>query len=317
MIKIIYLLSWVVVMTMCLLHLSHDNWILNKTSHTQPRAHCNQSLTRTRALTTILTSVSSDYITLVQVLGVSVSIYSDVNCQVDQILIVPDHLTIAQTDLEKLRLAGWSLMPLAHIPPPASVNKHTVKHSRYMQCFLKLHVFNMTQYEEVLFVDADTILCGNVMELFSHHIPRMRDKSVHLGWVYELTPVSVSSTFNSGVMLIRPSSRLSAHLMTSMQQIAFDVSLGDQGFLNAVFNTKDPVNAQSVHRQHYALPRKFNTLAHMPSTNKALWEHVNIDARIFHFTWLKPTALFLLPRCAYMGTLRFCGMWTRIRDQLL
>jgi len=162
-----------------------------KTSHTQPRAHCDQSLTRTRALTTILTSVSSEYITLVHVLGLSISMYSDIDCQVDQILIVPDHVIIAQTDLENLRLAGWSITSLAHIPAPANVNKHTVKHSRYMDCFLKLHVFNMTQNTEVLFVDADTILCWNVMELFSHHIPCMRDKRVHLGWVYDVTPISI------------------------------------------------------------------------------------------------------------------------------
>jgi len=315
--KTFYLLGWVVIMSMCLYHLSDDNWILNNTSHPQPRAQCNQSLTAKRALTTIITSVSSEYITLVLVLGRSISMYSDIDCQFDQILLVPDHVILSKRDQQNLQSVGWSITTLAHIPAPANVNKHTVKHNRYMDCFFKLHVFNMTQYTEVLFVDADAILCGNVMDLFSHHMPRMLDKQVHLGWVYDVTPWSDNNTFNSGVMLIRPSSQLSTHLLTSMHNIAFDPSLGDQGLLNAVFDTRGQDLTNSVLRQHYVLPRKFNTLAHMASTNPALWRHVNQDARIFHFTWLKPTALFLLPRCAYMGTLRFCDMWQRIRDQLL
>jgi len=316
--KRVYLLFWAVAMTMCLYQLSHDNFILDTITPHFPRSvHCNQTLTRTRALVTILTSISSDYTTLVQMLGLSISMHSDVDCQVDQILIVPDDVTIAQRDLDRFKFAGWRVMPLARIPPPASVNSHTVIHGRHLQCFSKLHVFNMTQYEAVLFVDADTILCGNVMEVFSHHIPRMRDQGVHLGWVYDVTVASMNSSFNSGVMLVRPCSHLSAHLLTSMQEIAFDPSFADQGFLNVVFNTRDPVHAESIHRQHYVLPPKFNAMANIPSINQELWEHVKTDARIFHFLWMKPTALFMLPRCAYMGTLHFCIMWQHIRSRLL
>ena len=307
--------------SVCLLTILHTNreaLLDTKPFDSHANITCNNNHTVRGAIVTILTAIDEDYINLVLVLGHSINLYDAVTCDIDRIVMIHDDAVFTPKTRSQLKLAGWSLMIVPQIAPPDAVNKLTVRYERYLKCFSKLHAFNMTQYETVLLLDADTILCGNVMELFIQYATRMRTIGVHLAWARDSRDKSnPNSSFNAGVMLIRPSNVLTHHLIENLNRITFEYAFSEQGYLTAMFNSSQPTPPGSIYRQYLILPQKFNLLAKIATTDNALWQKTWKDARIFHFTWLKPTALFLMPRCAYMGTLRFCGMWTRIRDQLL
>ena len=272
------------------------------------------NFTSRHAIVTVLTNISDEYLQLAIVLGYSITMYADVDNRVDRIIVTPFGDDLRDTVKQKLEFAGWTLVQMPAIPPPASVNVDTVKHARYVGCFSKLHVFNMTQYDAILYLDADTMLCGNIMELFTYYAPRMQKHGVHLAMARDsISDANADATFNAGVMLVRPSRTLTEELISNPHSVTFNHAFSEQGFLTAVFNTTHYIHAESAYKQLHVLPQKFNLMAHIASTDQALWQKTRKDARIFHFTWLKPTAQFLLLRCAYMGTLHFCKRWTHIQ----
>lgn len=272
------------------------------------------NFTSRHAIVTVLTNISDEYLQLAIVLGYSITMYADVDNRVDRIIVTPFGDDLRDTVKQKLEFAGWTVVQMPAISPPAGVNVDTVKHARYVGCFSKLHVFNMTQYDVVLSLDADTMLCGNIMELFTYYAPHMQKHGVHLAMARDsISDANADATFNAGVMLVRPSRTLTEELISNPHSVTFNHALSEQGFLTAVFNTTHYIHAESAYKQLHVLPQKFNLMAHIASTDQALWQKTRKDARIFHFTWLKPTAQFLLLRCAYMGTLHFCKRWTHIQ----
>ena len=272
------------------------------------------NFTSRHAIVTVLTNISDEYLQLAIVLGYSITMYADVDNRVDRIIVTLFGDGLRDTVKQKLEFAGWTVVHMPAIPPPAGVNVDTVKHARYVGCFSKLNVFNMTQYDAILYLDADTMLCGNIMELFTYYAPRMQKHGVHLAMARDsISDANADATFNAGVMLVRPSRTLTEELISNPHSVTFDHAFSEQGLLTAVFNTTHYIHAESAYKQLHVLPQKFNLMAHIASTDQALWQKTRKDARIFHFTWLKPTAQFLLLRCAYMGTLHFCKRWTHIQ----
>jgi len=310
--------SCVALCIMTILHTNSDELLGTRRFDVQANVTCNNNHTARGAIVTMLSTVNEDYINLVLVLGHSIDLYDYVNCNIDRILMIHDDAVFSHKTRALLKRAGWMLKIVSQIAPPDGVNNLTVKHERYLKCFSKIHAFNLTQYETVLLLDADTMLCGNVMELFIQYATRMHEVGVHLAWARDTPHKSnPNSSFNAGVMLIRPSNALTQHLIENSNRIAFDYAYSEQGYLTAIFNSSNPTPSGSTYRQYLILPQKFNLMATIATTDHALWQETWQQARIFHFTWLKPTVPFLLPRCAYMGTLHFCGIWKHIHDQLL
>lgn len=278
------------------------------------RSYCEEDLTSRYAIVTLLTTISAEYVELAVILGYSITMNSDVDCRVDRILVIRIGDDLPNAARQQLEFAGWTVVQMPAIPSPGSVNVNTVKHARYLGCFSKLHVFNMTQYDTVLFLDADTMVCGRIMSLFTAYAPRMHEHGAHLAWVRDSPDVNnPKSPFNAGVMLIRPSATLAEQLVANTEHVVFDPFMVEQSYLAAIFNATHDAHAGSFHQKYDILPQKYNLLAHIATVDPALWQTTHADARIFHFTWLKPTVSFLALRCAYMGTLHFCNKWAHIR----
>jgi len=260
-----------------------------------------------RAVITVLSALSDEYVRYAAVLGHSLELLSDLECGVDRVLIVPRDAPFALQPAQRLMLrrAGWTLHALPDITPPQTLSVHTVKHARYVTCFFKLHVFNMTQYAEVLLLDADTMACGGLMELFRIHIPLMRAKRARLAWARDLGCLGPGPcTFNAGVLLVRPSRPLADRLANLIRTTESVFPFAEQSFLELAFS-KPQVS--------HIIPQKFNILASLSKTDPPLFQELSADPRVFHFTWFKPAAPFFLLRCAYLGTLRFCKQWEHLR----
>ena len=89
-----------------------------------------------------------------------------------------------------------------------------------MSALTKLHLFRLTQYSKVVFLDADTLVLRPLSQLFD--IPHPFSACPDSGW---------PDSFNSGVMVATPSEATFQELISMMaEKGSWDGA--DQGLLN-------------------------------------------------------------------------------------
>lgn len=113
---------------------------------------------------------------------------------------------------------------------------------KYM--FTKLRIFEMVEFEKVVYVDADMLICNNIEVLFT--VPHM--SAVIAGGLY---PGNESwKDFNAGFLVVEPNKPLFDNLISSINYLPSDDG-GDQGFLHSFY--KDWPLTPNLHLDH-----KFN-----------------------------------------------------------
>lgn len=138
----------------------------------------------------------------------------------------------------------------------------------------KLKMFGWSEYDRVIFIDADCFVKGSIEELFK--LPEeVAFAAAPDGW----PSVELDARFNSGFMFFSPSNELYSDMISKLSDPAFhDPSEGDQQFLQNYWKFRD-----------YRLPSKFNlNLTHFFWRKAELWDIVWPDARVIHFTDRKP-----------------------------
>lgn len=88
----------------------------------------------------------------------------------------------------------------------------------------KLHLFRLTQYDKIIFLDADTLVCRPLSQLFD--LPQPFAAAPDSGW---------PDAFNSGVMVATPNERTFKDLIKMMDERG-SWDGGDQGLLNDYFS---------------------------------------------------------------------------------
>ncbi|GJP44527.1 hypothetical protein CLOM_g3915 [Closterium sp. NIES-68] len=114
-----------------------------------------------------------------------------------------------------LKKAGWRLKEIERIRNPHAVPK-TYNEWNYS----KLRLWQMEEYDKVVFVDSDILVLKNLDFLFGYPELSARGNARHL--------------FNSGVMVLEPSN-CTFNLFMSHVTTLTSCNGGDQGFLNNVF----------------------------------------------------------------------------------
>ncbi|KAK4352083.1 hypothetical protein RND71_027601 [Anisodus tanguticus] len=171
--------------------------------------------------------------------------------------------SISEPKREALIKAGWKLMFIKRIRNPRA-EKNTYNEYNYS----KFRLWQLTDYEKIIFIDADIIVLRNIDLLF--HFPQMTATG------------NDASIFNSGIMVIEPSNCTFKMFMQRTEEI-ISYNGGDQGFLNEVFVW--------WHR----LPRRVNFLKNFWSNNS---NEVSVKNQLFgadppkvytiHYLGLKP-----------------------------
>eukprot|EP00899_Mesostigma_viride_P022103 jgi/Mesvir1/3077/Mv12057-RA.2 len=115
-----------------------------------------------------------------------------------------------------LQADGWIVKRVMTLQNPNAGHPR-----RFWAVYTKLLVFNLTEYDRVVFLDADTLVLRNLDALFSC-----------AGFCANLKH---SDRFNSGVMVVTPSATLFQDMMRHMPTTA-SYTGGDQGFLNSYFS---------------------------------------------------------------------------------
>ncbi|KAL0917467.1 hypothetical protein M5K25_012529 [Dendrobium thyrsiflorum] len=123
--------------------------------------------------------------------------------------------SISEAKLRALAAAGWQLRLINRIRNPRA-KRYTYNEYNYS----KFRLWLLTDYHKVVFVDADIIVIRNLDLLFS--FPQI-SATGNDGFI-----------FNSGIMVLEPSSCTFKTLMKNRKEI-ISYNGGDQGFLNEMF----------------------------------------------------------------------------------
>lgn len=135
------------------------------------------------------------------------------NSTKDLLLLADD--SISQKSLRGLKAAGWKIKLIQRIRSP-----HAKKGAYNEYNYSKLRIWQLIEYDKVIFIDADLIVLKNLDAFFRY--PQLsavgNDKYI----------------FNSGVIVVEPSKCMFNGLMKKRFTFT-SYNGGDQGFLNEAF----------------------------------------------------------------------------------
>ncbi|XP_072990261.1 UDP-glucuronate:xylan alpha-glucuronosyltransferase 2-like [Typha latifolia] len=123
--------------------------------------------------------------------------------------------SIRRSQLAVLAAAGWALREVKRIRNPRA-KKNAYNEYNYS----KLRLWQLTDYDKVIFVDADIVVLRNLDHLF--RFPQLSAAGDY------------RTVFNSGLLVIEPSSCAFNAMMAARRQVV-SYNGGDQGFLNEMF----------------------------------------------------------------------------------
>ncbi|CAF1888357.1 unnamed protein product [Brassica napus] len=146
----------------------------------------------------------------VRVLGKSIR---DTGSDKDMVALVSDGVSDYSKNL--LKADGWKVEKISLLANPNQVHP-----TRFWGVYTKLKIFNMTDYNKVVYLDADTIVVKNIDDLFK--CSKFCANLKH------------SERLNSGVMVVEPSQALFSDMMRKVKTLS-SYTGGDQGFLNSYY----------------------------------------------------------------------------------
>ncbi|PSS26661.1 UDP-glucuronate:xylan alpha-glucuronosyltransferase [Actinidia chinensis var. chinensis] len=131
----------------------------------------------------------------------------------DLVILVDE--TISEYHRSGLEAAGWKIRTIQRIRNPKA-EKDAYNEWNYS----KFRLWQLTDYDKIIFIDADLLILRNIDFLFS---------------MPEISATGNNGTlFNSGVMVIEPSNCTFQLLMNKINEFE-SYNGGDQGYLNEIF----------------------------------------------------------------------------------
>jgi hypothetical protein len=240
------------------------------------------------------------YVEHLRVLGFLIRSRGNLTCSVDMLLMVTSRLH--HKYVKQLHGVGWNFVVIDEIESPRNVSD-VLKGHRFLHMFTKLQIFNMTAYDAVLYLDADTMVLGSISDMFDVYLPEMIRNDVYVGWSADLgnTRNDFYGRNNAGVLLVRPSSMVLQDMMHSMNRISFDAGMSEQGFMNVFFQRVTELSIPA---------EKYNCM----QAHKCFVQSKNVS--IAHFTMIKPESILWKFRCWNEGIIDLCNAWSEYKLEL-
>ncbi|KAK9352530.1 nucleotide-diphospho-sugar transferase [Lipomyces doorenjongii] len=176
---------------------------------------------------------------------------------------------VTPQNITRLENVGWKIM-VEHDLEFENVDKNQIRpYHRYN--LNKLYLWSYTQYERIVFIDADTLCKGSIAELFQQ--PGEIAGAPDVWW-----DILTDTRFNSGVITFRPSIEEFHTMVKSVSDPRMHKpNDADQAFLNAYFKFR-----------FHALPYKYNYNIIMYQHHRSTWDRLWNEAVIVHYTTKKP-----------------------------
>lgn len=141
---------------------------------------------------------------------------------------------VSNGSLLQLKKNGINFQNIIEIQNPNIKDQNHIYHS----VFDKLNIFNLTEFDKIVYIDADILVVDNIDELFD--APSM--SAVNSGG--ELPNLSHWTQLNSGMLVVKPNKEI-YNDMVSKINILPSKDDGDQGFLQLYFS--DWESKESLH----------------------------------------------------------------------
>ena len=204
----------------------------------------------------------------------------------DLIVMEIENKPLGDENWKILEEVGFKRCVVKSIPPPdASKTRPDLREK-----FGVLHVWAMTVYETILFIDADTWVQNSLDDLINMDLGGKA-----IGVTKDIRARKWVETFNSGVLLLHPSKAEYDKLLKLLRSgMEFEYVMSDQGFLNEVYkdNWHEIGFLNNANLALYRFQREF-------------WDkHKLEDINIIHYTMQKPWKC--KPKGAY-GPI--CKLW--------
>ena len=191
----------------------------------------------------------------------------------DLVLIIQSDRQYDAAVLTAAQRFGWRLMAVPTIMPPRPSN-----FERFRDQFTKLHAWNMTQYDEVVYMDADAVFVNAATSFTS-------GEDCKIWAARDYRAGAFVDTFNMGVFAIKPNASEYARLLTMMESdaVPYETTMSEQGFLNAVYKGAwcELNFTKNANLAVWWSGEKQDALQHM-------WDMKRLE--IMHFTMSKPWA---------------------------
>ncbi|KAK9377640.1 nucleotide-diphospho-sugar transferase [Lipomyces chichibuensis] len=176
---------------------------------------------------------------------------------------------VTRQNITRLENVGWKILVERDLDFE-NVDKSQIRpYHRYN--LNKLYLWSYTQYERIVFIDADTLCKNSIAELFQQ--PGEIAGAPDVWW-----DILTDTRFNSGVITFRPSiEEFHAMVKSVSDPRMHKPNDADQAFLNAYFKFR-----------FHALPYKYNYNIIMYQHHRNTWDRFWNEAVIVHFTTKKP-----------------------------
>ncbi len=188
-----------------------------------------------------------------------------------------------------LDMAGWRLREVPILEPSVGA-----KQQKYARSFTKLHLWNLTEYEQVIYLDSDIIALSSLDDLWC---PTE---------LCAAPDMPLGDHFNGGLLSLRPNSgryRALIATLNSWNSDAFPLPYAAQDFLNVYFNSTS------------GLFKMLPSTANMPSSVyyvPATEYHSLGRISVLHFTAFKPWDWTSYPLCDELA-----GLWLQSEQSML
>jgi hypothetical protein len=186
----------------------------------------------------------------------------------DLIVMEIESKPLGEEHWKELSKSGFKRCVVESIPPPAKTRPDLAEK------FGVLHVWAMSVYDTILFIDADTFVQNSLDDLVSMDL-----QGKTIGVTKDIRNKKWVDTFNSGVLLLHPDENEFDRLIKLLRSgLVYDYIMSDQGFLNEVYKD-DWHEIGFLNNANLALYR----------FQRDYWdEHKNEDINIIHYTMQKP-----------------------------
>ena len=170
--------------------------------------------------------------------------------------------------------AGWHICVVNRIAPRDEANTFP----RFRDQFTKLILFNMTEYESVVYFDSDVLVINDIEPLLNVY-KHIDNQNLKIACTKDIRAGIWQDTFNMGVFSIRPDKNEFKRLieMKSDSSIHFETSMSEQGFLNVVYKNK-----------WFEFGFEFNANLAVYSQQKEFWNKHETNISVVHYTMNKP-----------------------------
>lgn len=176
---------------------------------------------------------------------------------------------VTKENRTRLEAAGWKVKVAEDLEFENVDNSQIRAHHRHN--LNKLHLWSWTEYEKILFIDADVVCKGSLKELWE--MPGDFAAAPDVWW-----NVLTDSKFNSGVIVFRPSLEEFHRLIHKVSDPEYHrPNDADQAFLNVYYQFR-----------YFGLPYKYNFNLIMYQFHRPHWDELWDEAVLVHFTVRKP-----------------------------